>query len=148
MTSVLAKRPPPPSAPLPRRPRFFRVGRTALRVVGTLHALLALSQAFSIGQYLDGSYALLRVHATAAGILMLVAAALGVVGVLYAVAGGRIWVAVVCCLFYFSEGVQTGMGYSRHLGIHIPLGVAIVAAALLVGGWSWTRAAGRPRTAR
>lgn len=148
MTSVLVKRPPPSAPPIPRRPRLFRTTKAALRVVATPHALLALSQAFSIGQYLSGNYALIHVHAIAAGFLMLTAAVLGVIGVLYAVAGGQIWVAVVCFLFYFSEAVQTGMGYSRQLGVHIPLGVAIVTAALLVGGWSWTRAAGLPRGVR
>jgi hypothetical protein len=148
MTSVLAKPHPPEPSSLPRRPRLFRTSRVALRLFASLHALLALSQAFSIGQYLNGNYALLHVHAIAASVLMLFAAALGVVGVLYAVAGGRIWVGAVCFLFYFSEGVQTGMGYTRQLGVHIPLGVAIVTAALLVCGWSWTRAAGQPRNLR
>lgn len=144
-TPLTASRAAPPP---PRTPRLFRLSRGALRVVASLHALLALSQALSIGQYLDGSYTLLRVHAVAAGILVLAGAALGLVAVLYAVAGGRVWVAAVCVPFYLAEGIQTGLGYSRSLGVHVPLGVAIVGGAVAVAVWSWTRASGRSRRSR
>jgi hypothetical protein len=116
--------------------------------VAALHALLAMSQAFSIGQYLDGSYSMVRVHATAAGILILSGAVLGLVSVLYVVAGGRAWIAVICVLFFFAEGFQTGQGYARALGIHVPLGVVIVALAVLVAIWSWSRAVARRRPSR
>jgi hypothetical protein len=68
--------------------------------------------------------------------------------VLYAVAGGRVWVAAVCVLFYLAEGIQTGLGYSRSLGVHVPLGVAIVGGAVAVAAWSWTPASGRSRRSR
>jgi hypothetical protein len=149
MTDLETRLPGPPEpSPSPRRPRLFHAARLCLRSVATLHALLAMGQALSIGQYLDGGFRLLRLHATGAGVLVLTGMTLGVAAVLYVVAGGRIWVAAVCVPFYLAEGVQTGLGYSRSLAVHVPLGVAIIAGALVVCGWSWTRAAARPRIRR
>lgn len=149
MTSVAAQSRSAPSTadPVPRG-RLFLTLLYLLRVVAAVHALLALSQAFSIGQYLDGSYSMVRVHGVAAGIVILTGAVLGLVAVLYAVAGGRAWIAVVCALFFFAEGFQTGQGYARELGIHVPLGVVIVALAVLVAIMSWSRAVARRRPAR
>lgn len=132
----------------PPRGRWFRAARYALRGVATVHALLATAQAVTIGRYLDGAYGMIRWHSTAAGLLILVGLALAVVGLVYSLAGGRWWVATACVPFFLAEGVQTGMGYSRALDIHIPLGVAIVGGALALAAWSWTRAAGRGRSLR
>jgi hypothetical protein len=149
MTSVAAQSRSAPPTPEPvARGRLFVALLYLLRVVAALHALLALSQAFSIGRYLDGSYPMVRVHGIAAGIVILTGAVLGLVAVLYAVAGGRAWIAVVCVLFFFAEGFQTGQGYARALGIHVPLGVVIVALALLIAVLSWSRAAARRRPPR
>jgi hypothetical protein len=138
-----------PPAPPPPRPdttprRLFVPALYLLRVLATLNALLVIAQAWSIGQYLNGDYAQLRLHATGAGIAILTAAALGLAAVLYAFAGGSWW-AVAAVLLFLAEGFQTGMGYARQLGIHVPLGVAVVTLAVLVAVWSWTRAAARPR---
>ncbi|MET0692430.1 MAG: hypothetical protein ABWY56_00790 [Propionibacteriaceae bacterium] len=138
----------PEAASTPPRRRAFSVAWVVLRVVATAHALMTVSQAVTIGQYLQGNYAMIRLHAIVAGNLILVAALLGVTGVVYVLLGGRVWVAFACAPLFFAEGIQTGMGYSRQLGIHIPLGVAIVTVALVLAVWSWTRAAGRPRARR
>jgi len=120
----------------PRRP-LVAVFAVLLRISATLHALLAVSQPVSIGQYLSGVYAWLGVHSTGAGLLILAAMALGVVSIGYAIAARRVWVALVGPLFFFADGFQTGMGYSRTLSVHVPLGVAIVAGSLLFAGWTW-----------
>jgi len=145
MTNLVTSPAPEVPAPGRRRRRLFRPSLYLLRLLGSVHALLALSQALTIGQYFGGNYPMLRVHAVAAGILILAAASLALVALLYAVAGGRIWVAVVCPLCYLAEGLQIGAGYDRSLAVHVPLGVTIVASALLVAGWSWSRSAGRTR---
>jgi hypothetical protein len=145
MTTLATSPVPEVVPPGQRRRRLFRPSLYLLRLLSSGHALLALSQALSIGQYFGGNYPMLRVHAVTGGILILAAAALALVAVLYAVAGGRVWVAVVCPLCYLAEGLQIGMGYDRSLAVHVPLGVIIVAAALLVAGWSWSRSAGRAR---
>jgi hypothetical protein len=147
-TATVTDAPPVPDLPPPRRGRWFRVSLYALRGVATLHALLATSQAFTIGRYLDGAYGMIRWHSTAAGLLVLLGLTLAVVGLAHGLAGGRWWGAAACLPFFFAEGVQTGMGYSRALDIHVPLGVAIVAGALALAAWSWTRAAGRGRPVR
>lgn len=134
---------PPASA---RRP-VFGVLLALFRVLALLHAGLALAQPVSIGLYLDGRYGLLRVHQAAAGLLILTALALGVVALGYVLSGGRLW-ALGCVPLFLAAGVQTGMGYSRSLGVHVPLGVAVVALALVVAVLAWTPAAGRPRAER
>jgi hypothetical protein len=134
--------PPPSAAGAPRR--LFVPALYTLRVLATLNALLVVAQAWSIGQYLNGDYPQLRLHATGAGIAILSAAALGLVALVYAFAGGP-WRSVGAVLLFLAEGFQTGMGYARQLGIHVPLGVAVVTLAVLVAVWSWTPAAARPR---
>ena len=129
-------RPPTDAPAAPRRP-LLPAALVLLRVVATAHALLAVTQPVSIGQYLSGVYSWLGVHSTGAGLLILVAMAVGVVSIGYAIVGGRIWVAVVGPLFFFADGLQTGMGYARTLSVHVPLGVAIVAGSLLFAGWTW-----------
>lgn len=120
----------------PRRPLAMVYG-VLLRILATGHALLALSQPVSIGQYLSGVYAWLGVHSTGAGLLILVAMPLGLVSIGYAIVARRVWVAVVGPLFFFADGLQTGMGYARTLSVHVPLGVAIVAGSLAFAGWTW-----------
>jgi hypothetical protein len=130
--------------PVPRR-RLFTVCLYLLRTLATAHALLACSQAVTIGQYLDGHYALVRLHGIVASNLILLAAALGAISVGYVIARGRPWPAIGCVPLFFIDGIQTGMGYQHRLGVHVPLGVAIVAGSLAIAVWSWTRAAGQPR---
>jgi hypothetical protein len=130
--------------PVARRSRTFLVFLYALRVVATLHALMALSQALSIGQYLDGRYGLLRVHQVIAGLLILVGMALALVALGYVLSGGRLG-ASGCVVIFLADGLQTGLGYSRVLGGHVPLGVAIITLSLVIAVWSWTPGAGRPR---
>ena len=57
-------------------------------------------------------------------------------------AGFRFWKPLVW------DKKQIGMGYQRNLALHVPLGVAIVVATLSFAGWSWSRAAARPRSGR
>ena len=130
------------------RPRaLFAVFLVLFRLLATVHAVLCLLQPVSIGQYLDGRYGLLRVHQVAAGLLVLTALALGVVAVGYVLTGGRSG-ALACGLLFFLEGLQTGLGYSRSLGLHVPLGVAVVALALVIAVLVWTPAAARRRPRR
>ncbi|SDS24022.1 hypothetical protein SAMN04488543_1347 [Friedmanniella luteola] len=139
--AVVTEHPPPA-----RRPLFVAL-LVLFRVLTTAHLGLALVQPISIGQYLDGRYGLLRLHQTAAGLLVLTALVLALVGVGYVLAGGRLW-ALGCPLLFLLAGVQTGLGYNRALGVHIPLGVALVALAVAVAVLSWAPAAARPRAPR
>lgn len=147
VTDLLNQSAAPTTAPAGRRRPVFLASSYLLRAVATVHAALALTQAVSIGQYLDGRYGLLQWHQTCAGLLVLSGLVLGVLAVVHVLSGGRIWVLGLVLLF-LAEGIQTGIGYNRELGIHVPLGVAIVTAALAVAVWSWTPAVRRPRLRR
>ena len=143
-TSSLA---PPAADEAPPRRRPFLASLYLLRLLASVQAVLALTQALSIGQYLDGRYGLLRVHQVAAGLLILSGMLLAVAALGYVLSGGRVWV-ISSALLFLAEGVQTGLGYRRSLGVHVPLGVAIVALAVAVAVWSWTPAARTPRASR
>ncbi len=117
------------------------------RVMATLHGLCALAQPVWIGQYLNGRYTRLELHSLTGTALLLSAMLLGAVTVAYVVAGGRAW-ALLAVLFFLTEGLQTGMGYSRDLAIHVPLGVAIAGLAVFLAVWVWTPGASRRRPAR
>lgn len=121
-----------------------------LRFVLLLHLALALSQPLTIGSYLDGVFSMVQVHGVLGSMLFLITMVAVVVAIGYAIAGGRVWVVPVLGLITFIEMIQVGMGYARMLGIHVPLGVATVVAAVLVAWWSWTPGArqGRPRQVR
>ena len=45
------------------------------------------------------------------------------------------WPALATAALFFAEGMQIGMGYTRVLAIHVPLGVAIVASLLALSVW-------------
>lgn len=146
MTQIVTSVSAPNEPAAPRRSAFGAVLVTH-RAAATLHALCALAQPVWIGQYLDGRYGRLELHSLTATALLLSAMLLGAVSVAYVLAGGRVW-ALSAVLFFFAEGLQTGMGYSRNLAIHVPLGVVIVGSALFVAVWVWTPAARRRRPAR
>lgn len=131
-----------------RRRAGFGLTLILLRVLATAHALLVLLQPVSIGQYLSGLYDWLGVHAFGSSMVILSAMLLSVVAIGYALTGGRLWAVAVGPALFLAEGLQIGMGYQRNLALHVPLGVAIVVATLVFAGWSWSRAAARPRSGR
>jgi hypothetical protein len=127
------------------RPRTgFRVARWTLRIMLTLEAVLVGLQPISIGQYLDGRYALLDMHAAvAAGAEQVALLLIGVV-IWYVLAGGRLWV-LVGILLGIAVEAQAAMGYIRDLAVHIPLGVAVVGGTIGFAIWAWTPSSARFR---
>jgi hypothetical protein len=132
-----------PAGSPPRRAFGFWLG--TLRVLAVLHAAILIGQPLSIGQYLGGLYTWLGIHSAGATAVVLISFLLAVTSIGYALTGGRIVVPIVCWLLLFAEIVQTGMGYARVLAVHIPLGVFVVTAGVLVAVWSLSRAARRCR---
>jgi hypothetical protein len=130
------------------RRRLFPVVLGAWRAALVLLLVAVASQPVTMGLYLSGRYPMMGWHGLVGSIVA--ALALVVVGLtlLYAVAGGRLWPVPVTVGMFLACGFQIGMGYARNLGIHVPLGVAVVSAALLLTVWSWTRGAGRFREPR
>lgn len=118
-----------------------------MRSVALLQAVAVVAQPVLAGMYLGGEFDALGLHATNATVLILMA----MVQIVAAAAvcwpgGGRIWPLVFTTGMFFAVGFQTGMGYARELGIHIPLGVAIVASQIAFTLWVCTARAGKPRT--
>lgn len=131
-----------------RPPRAgFSVSRWSLRILLSLVGLAAGLQPVSIGQYLDGRYALLQLHSTGATLLESLGLLLIPIVIWYVLAGGRRWVLLTLLLAVAIE-VQAVMGYSRVLAVHIPLGVAVVGGAIGLAIWSWTPSASRYRARR
>jgi hypothetical protein len=120
-----------------------------LRILLSLIALVAALQPVSIGQYLDGRYALLEMHSGVATGAEMLALLLIPAVIWYLLVGGRSWVLFTLLLSVAIE-VQALMGYVRVLAVHIPLGVAVVGGAIGLAIWSWTPSSGRyrPRRAR
>jgi hypothetical protein len=135
-------------ADAPERRRGFTVWLMLLRVLAVLHALAAIGQPLWIGQYLNGLYTWLGIHSAGAVAVVLFSFGLSLIGIGYAISGGRVWVPVVCWLLLFVEQVQSGMGYAGLLAVHVPLGVLVVTAAVLLAVWSLTRGAAKTRPRR
>ena len=128
---------------LTRRPR---VSLWLLRAVLTAHLLLVLAQPVLAGLFLTGDVDAIAVHgavgiAVAASEMVVIGVALGYV----LRGGGPVWVLAVTVLLPVAAGTQIHAGFTRELALHIPLGVAVVTAAVLLAVWVWTPSAGRPR---
>ena len=136
----------PPAAVPTRRPR---VSLWTLRFLLTGHLVAVLAQPVLAGRYLTGDVDAIKVHGLVGSLLSLVAMALIAGAIAYVLGGrGRLWVLPAAVLVFLAEGFQIGMGYSRNLELHVPLGVAIVVTAVLLAAWVWTPSAARPRGKR
>ena len=126
----------------PARPR---ITLWLLRIAATVYLVLVLAQPVLAGLFLTGNVDAIEMHATVADVLAF--GALGLIGVAiaYVVARGRVWVLGAAVLLLVAVGAQMAFGYTRALQFHIPLGVAIVTASVLLAIWVWTPAAARPR---
>lgn len=135
MSAPTQLRPAPGAAP--SQPR--RVLLWPLRIVLVPYAALLVAQPVLAGRFLEGSYEALKPHgAIGGGIIPLTwivcAAAFlawrpGRLSPFPLVASGLVSVLTV---------VQVVAGYNRSLGVHLPLGVAIVATGLAMLGWAWS----------
>ncbi|NNG34932.1 hypothetical protein [Nakamurella aerolata] len=101
-----------------------------LRIVAVAHAALAIAQPLSIGQYLDGVIGALAWHGGTGEILAGTALLMSVLALLVVLRRGPRWLVVPPLTLALAEGLQIGLGFSRSLGVHIPLGVGIVATAI------------------
>lgn len=117
-----------------------------LRGVVTVHLVAVLAQPVLAGAFLAGDVDAIAVHGTIGSLLAVVGMATIVATVLYVVGGrGRLWVVPVAIGLFLADGIQIGAGFSRDLGLHVPLGVAIVVASVLLAAWVWSPSAGRAR---
>ncbi len=127
------------------RHRLFRLVLGTWRVVLLLFAATVASQPITMGLYLSGRFPMIGLHRTLGSTVAAVALLSAALAVVYAIAGGRVWVAPVSVVLFLATGFQIGAGYQRNLAAHLPLGVAVVGTAVALAGWSWTRPAARCR---
>lgn len=127
-------------------PRGPRVTLWLLRAAVSAFLLAVLVQPVLAGRYLAGEFDALGVHASNAGVVILLAMVVAAASLLFATLGrGRFWPLPVAVALFLSAGFQTGSGYARQLALHIPLGVAIVTAAVLLAVAVWRPSMRRPR---
>lgn len=119
--------------------------RWALRALITVHVLGVCGQAVLAGRFLAGDYPMLRLHADNATATAIVGFAQLLCAVLYwRPAGGAGWPALASLGLAVAEPTQIYLGYQRILGVHVPLGVAIVVSVAVLAGWAWHPGFGRP----
>jgi putative Ca2+/H+ antiporter (TMEM165/GDT1 family) len=53
--------------------------------------------------------------------------------------GGPAWTVFAGLLLAFATMVQLGLGFSRSLAIHVPLGTTVIIAVFLLLVWAWQR---------
>ena len=112
-----------------------------LRGSATIHALAAFGQAVLAGRFLSGDYAMLGLHADNASLVGLSGFALLIAAILHwRRGGGPGRLPLACLALSAAEVTQIVLGYGRVLGVHVPLGVAIIATATAVLVWAWRRA--------
>jgi hypothetical protein len=101
--------------------------------------LLILIQPVLIGQFLSGGDdSKLRAHE-------MVGSAVGTAGLLLVATAVLAWrfghwpvkVVLWSLLLLVAEVIQLTMGYDRHLGIHVPLGVVLAIAASFLYAWAF-----------
>lgn len=119
-----------------------------LRILLLLNALLAIAQPIMAGSYLSGNFDILDAHGLNGNVLLGTTFLAGLAALGYVIVRGPVWPVPVLVVLWFAEGIQIGMGHTRNLAVHIPLGVAIVGTAAALAAWSFTSAAARRRARR
>ena len=125
-----------------RRPR---VSLLLLRILVTAYLVAVLAQPVLAGLFLTGDVDAITVHGAIGSALAAFGMVLIVATVAYVVRRGRLWVLPAAVVLFFATGLQVGMGYARTLQIHVPLGVAIATASILLAIWVWSPSAALPR---
>jgi hypothetical protein len=116
-----------------------RAAITIFRATIAAQVLLILTQPVLIGLFLSGGDDD-KLHAHE-----IVGSAVGAFGILLVVAAILVWrfalwpasVVLWTVLLLVAEVMQLTMGYDRHLGIHVPLGVALAIAASFLYAWAF-----------
>lgn len=115
----------------------YQATRWVVRVGFGLQAALAVTQPLLAGSYLSGNLDAISVHSIIGGTLTPISFVVLILAVLHWWPGrGPAWPALVMAVLVVLIVVQANAGYSRTLGLHVPLGVAIVGTTVGLFGWS------------
>ncbi len=115
---------------------------TALRIVLVAHALGILIQAIFAGQFLSGAEGPVVFHERTAWLVIGLSAVQVILSILLIRAGGPLWLIVASLFLLIAEALQTGTGYGRFLGVHVPLGALVFGAVVWMAVWAFRAAAG------
>src|SRR5438128_2152128 len=125
-----------------------RASLQVLRAVAVLHSLAFLGQPVFAGGYLMGDVDSLTLHDLNAFVIT----GLDVVQLICAIVHcwrgrGQAWPIWASLAVALAVEVQVGMGYERLLVVHLPLGVSLTVAQVLITVWLFRAAAAvaRPR---
>ena len=99
--------------------------------------LLGVVQAFLAGSFLSGHYDALALHLTTAMLMVAVAVVQAVGVVVLRRAGGPRSVLLLGLAFPVILGGLTGLGMTRVVALHVPLGVLAVVGLLRLAAWVW-----------
>lgn len=102
------------------------------RVLVSAHAVAIIGQPVFAGGYLGGDYDMLWPHRWGADVASYLGLAQVLAGLVLWLAHGPRWVFWAGLLLSAGEGVQYVAGLGGALALHIPLGVALVTAAVLM----------------
>ncbi|MGH3425027.1 MAG: hypothetical protein ACRDO8_09875 [Nocardioidaceae bacterium] len=125
--------------------------RWLLVVILGIHAGIAFNQSILAGAYLTGNLTAMEIHGVLGSSLAAVVMVQGVAALLFLFPGGGPWWPLVATVvLFFVEGLQIGFGYARTLGLHVPLGVAIITVVIAMFVWSlrWKPRNQKPRDQR
>lgn len=114
-----------------------------LRIVAVAHSLVVLAQPMLAGIYLSGQVDALAVHRLNALASVQAACALQlIVAIVYVWRGrGRAWPLLATLGIAAAEELQIAMGFGGEVAIHLPLGVSIISAQILLTVWLFRYAA-------
>jgi hypothetical protein len=116
----------------------FRI-LAAFRTSLILHALGVLAQAIFAGEFLSGIDAPVVFHEWTAWFILGVSALQIILSVIFTRLGGPLWIVIASVFVFIAEGLQTGTGYGRFLGVHIPLGVLVFGVLIWLLFWAFQK---------
>jgi hypothetical protein len=124
---------PPPVLPGRRPGARWPIG--VLRAVSVLVLVQVLLQAALAGGFITGQVSLLGLHSANGILLFLTSGLLVVVAVLLVRPGrGPWWPIVLTTALWLLIAVQAGIGFARLVGLHIPIGVALMG---MISAFTW-----------
>lgn len=115
------------------------IGGLLFRAVVTLHTIAAFGQPVFAGVYLSGDIGGLDWHARSADIVFYLGLAQIVVGAVASARSRRAWPVAASVLIAAAETGQYMAGLNGMLWLHLPLGVALIAALAVLFVTVWAR---------
>jgi len=110
------------------------------RVTLCVQALDSLAQAVLAGRFLSGDFAMLAAHEFNAtrGVVIVAFVQIAVAVVAWRLSGAPGWLVWAVVVVFVATVGQIVLGFTRVLGLHVPLGVSIIATVGWLAVWVCT----------